>query len=106
MGSDHRYDLEDSPSFKGMVTMYRLYTVDVECEGLPETSFSSVVSQRGSMMLFGWSWITWEQSIDVLHARAQMRDCPRILWTAWSVSRSFHAPRLCSPRGSGPLASR
>lgn len=72
--SDYRYDLEDSPSFKDMVTMYHLYTVDVACDGLPVSDFASVVTQRGAMTLYGWSWITWQQSIDILHARAQMRE--------------------------------
>ncbi|CAK0792942.1 unnamed protein product, partial [Prorocentrum cordatum] len=71
---DYRYDLEDSPSFKGMATMYHLYTVDVVCDGLPVTDFVSVVTQRGAMMLYGWSWITWQQSLDILHARAQLRE--------------------------------
>jgi hypothetical protein len=71
---DHRYDLEDSPSFKGLVTMYHLYTVDVQCEGLPVTDFASVVTQRSNTTLCGWSWITWQQSIDILHARAQTNE--------------------------------
>jgi hypothetical protein len=73
--SDHRNDLEDSPSFKGLVTMYHLYTVEVECRGLPHSDFASLVTQEGGKMLaFGWKWVTWQQTLDMLHTRAKMLE--------------------------------
>jgi hypothetical protein len=72
--SDHRCDLEDSPSFKDIVTMYHLYTVDVHCEGIPSTDFASVVMQGGKPHAFGWRWVSWPQTTDILHTRAQMLE--------------------------------
>jgi hypothetical protein len=72
--SDHRYDLEASPSFQGLVTMYHLYTVDVECQGLPSADFASIVRLGGVTYAFGWRWVTWQQALDMLHTRAQMME--------------------------------
>jgi hypothetical protein len=73
--SDHRNDLEDSPSFKDMVTMYHLYTVEVECEGLPVSDFASIVHQpNNNMTAFGWKWVTWQQTLDILHTRSKMME--------------------------------
>lgn len=73
--SDHRNDLEDSPSFKGLVTMYHLYTVEVECRGLPHSDFASIVTQDGGKILaFGWKWVTWQQTLDMLHTRAKLAE--------------------------------
>lgn len=39
---DQHHDMEDSSSFKGVHTMYHLYTVEVECSELPLTNFASI----------------------------------------------------------------
>merc|ERR1712232_417954 len=31
---DHRVDVEESPNYKGLASLYHLYTVEVECDGL------------------------------------------------------------------------
>lgn len=72
--SDHRTALEDSPSFKDITTMYHLYTVEVECEGLPVADFASVVRSGESVQAVRWKWVTWQQSLDILHARVQQLE--------------------------------
>jgi len=68
--SDHRTDLEDSPSFKDIATMYHLYTVEVTCEGLPSSDFASIVfDDMGEPCAIGWQWVTWQQTLDILHKR-------------------------------------
>jgi len=78
---DHRTDVEESPSFKGLCTLYHIYTAEVECEGLPMADFASLVVretpnkdtgvlERKLVSANGWSWITWQQSLDLMHARA------------------------------------
>lgn len=94
---DQHQDLEDSPSFKGIHTMYHLYTVEVECSALPLTNFASVEFRRpptlnmsksmsGSRIISdasneisksesgleaacvnGWQWVSWEQALDLMH---------------------------------------
>lgn len=77
---DHRVDVEESPSFKGMCTLYHIYTAEVECEGLPLADFASfevrydhkVDGAAPTVRLvsaLGWSWITWQQCLDMMHAR-------------------------------------
>mmetsp|Transcript_61573 Transcript_61573/g.177203 ORF Transcript_61573/g.177203 Transcript_61573/m.177203 type:complete len:678 (-) Transcript_61573:52-2085(-) len=71
--SDHRFDLEDSPSFKDMTTMYHLYTVEVVCEGLPSSDFASIsFDGNGVPSAIGWKWVTWQETLDILHQRAQL----------------------------------
>jgi len=73
--SDHRFDLEDSPSFKDLTTMYHLYTVEVVCDGLPSSNFSSIVfDAQGVPSALGWKWVTWQETLDCLHQRAQMLE--------------------------------
>jgi len=101
---DHRVDVEDSPNFKGLSTLYHLYTCDVECDGLPLGNFTSLTLDReeecrdslgGSMpvsnlvfgrtatmvseyatpkLAYGWVWVTWPQCVDVLHSRCLELD--------------------------------
>lgn len=72
---DHRFDLEDSPSFKDMTTMYHLYTVEVICEGLPSSDFASIsFDANGVPSALGWKWVTWQETLDILHQRAQLLE--------------------------------
>jgi hypothetical protein len=94
---DQHQDLEDSPSFKGIHTMYHLYTVEVECSALPLTNFASVEFREPSTLktaktssstpnvsdasnenskselgveaacVNGWQWVSWEQALDSMH---------------------------------------
>jgi hypothetical protein len=73
--SDHRFDLEDSPSFKDISTMYHLYTVNVVCEGLPNSDFASIAfDASGTPSAIGWKWVTWQETLDILHQRAQLLE--------------------------------
>mmetsp|Transcript_47700 Transcript_47700/g.102168 ORF Transcript_47700/g.102168 Transcript_47700/m.102168 type:complete len:684 (-) Transcript_47700:146-2197(-) len=69
------HDIEESPSFPGLHTMYHLYTMEVECSGLPLTDFTSVdFDRRGGPFAHGWRWRTLPECLDVLHARAQAQE--------------------------------
>jgi len=66
------HDIEESPSFPGLHTMYHLYTMEVECSGLPHSDFTSVDFERnGGPFAYGWKWRTLPESLDILHSRAQ-----------------------------------
>jgi len=73
---DQRFDLEESPSYKGMHTMYNLYTVQVAVEGLPETDFNSLDFERAETFgkakpyRLGWRWVSWMESMDLVHGKA------------------------------------
>jgi hypothetical protein len=79
---DHSYEIEESPSYPGLLTMYHFYTTKIVCEGLPEgEEFSSfqysneeIDSTRKLMNVFGWRWITWPQIIDTLHSRIRSAE--------------------------------
>merc|ERR1712110_930219 len=74
---DHRVDVVESPTFKGLCTLYHLYTCDVECNGLPLADFASLEHPKGAKetastakAVRGWCWVTWPQCLDMLHSRA------------------------------------
>ncbi|CAE8643560.1 unnamed protein product, partial [Polarella glacialis] len=67
---DHRFDLGDSPSFKGITTMYHLYTVHALCHGLPTQDFASLNFSGSKVDASVWRWVTWQHTLDILHARA------------------------------------
>jgi len=73
---DSRFDLEDSPSYKGIHTMYHLYRMEVECEGLPSANFGSIefkINPQGDGLVKqvkcvnSWRWVTWQEALDRLH---------------------------------------
>jgi len=75
---EHRSEVEESPSYKGLFTMYHLYCLEVECEGLPVADFASLDfrpdGKSGPSKLkyaHGWSWVTWPQVLDIVHNRTQ-----------------------------------
>jgi len=93
--SDHRFDLEDSPSFKDISTMYHLYTVDVVCEGLPHSDFASIAfDAQGTPSAIGWKWVTWQETLDILHQRAQLLE-RREAMLSDSVREASEACREC-----------
>lgn len=66
----HWYDLEESPSFKGMFTMYHMYAFDMQCHNLPQSSFTSVHrSGDGSLTRTCWQWSTWEETASAMNSR-------------------------------------
>jgi hypothetical protein len=65
-------DVEESPSYKGIHTMYHLYCMDMEVEGLEVTDFTTVDFSRGDRpSANGWKWATWGEILDILHSRTQ-----------------------------------
>jgi hypothetical protein len=92
---DQRYDIEESPTFKGMHTMYHLYTVQVEVSGLPDKDFTSLDFDRAKTTgkdkphSQGWRWVSWMQAMDLVHAQVQglqRRDTQRMKKAAQSLS--------------------
>merc|ERR1712216_623476 len=72
---EHRYDIEDSPHFKGMHTMYHIYTMEAYCEGHPRQNFTSIdfTRQKGALAN-GWRWVTWPQVLDCTNARSNQLE--------------------------------
>merc|ERR1712196_156966 len=68
---DHACDLEVSKSYLGLLTMYHLYTVEVEASGLPSAEFATVEFNKEGRPknIFGWRWVSWPQTLDMLHGR-------------------------------------
>merc|ERR1712039_1116047 len=68
----HRVFTEESPTYLGLQTMYHLYTVELECSGLPEDDFTtSFTEHSGSMLTLGWRWTVWQEVLDTVHERAR-----------------------------------
>jgi len=64
----HRFTVEESPSFKGILTMYHKYTMEVKCRGLPTDDFVSLhVANDKIDSAKSWKWMTWQESQDLLH---------------------------------------
>lgn len=71
-------DIQDSPSFQGMHTMYHLYAMLVDVDGLPLTNFTSLTFKRDPSCpdgpqfhsLQAWEWASWEQILDLVHTQS------------------------------------
>jgi len=78
----YRYHIENSPSFKGMLTMYHFYTVlAVVAEGLPHQNFCSITWEKGPPEACVWRWVSWESTMDLLQAKQKNllnRDSERV----------------------------
>jgi hypothetical protein len=84
---DHRVDVDNSPTFKGLCTLYHLYTCEVECDGLPHANFATVEVRRPNEIaktasslsakatgpyvhgVHGWCWVVLPQCMDMAHSR-------------------------------------
>lgn len=93
---EHRHEVEESPSYKGLWTMYHLYAMEVECEGLPVADFASLdFSKKGSKgnkgdfkCAHGLSWVTWPQVLDILHNRTTTLERSKgHSVTSWELQR-------------------
>eukprot|EP00928_Gymnodinium_smaydae_P097041 TRINITY_DN869_c0_g1_i1.p1 TRINITY_DN869_c0_g1~~TRINITY_DN869_c0_g1_i1.p1 ORF type:complete len:747 (+),score=103.21 TRINITY_DN869_c0_g1_i1:57-2243(+) len=73
---DHRTDLQESASFKDLTTMYHIYTVEVECEGLPNADFTTVnfLEDGTPTKACGWRWASWHQILDMLHEQVRFLE--------------------------------
>jgi len=81
----HHTDHEESPTYPGMQTMYHLYCVELECEGLPVHDFTSCVDVGRTVQ--GWRWAMWQEFVDILHARS--KDIQR-REAAWKQMWQYH----------------
>jgi len=76
----HRIDVEQSPSYIGMHTMYHLYTMEMDCKDLPVADFVTLDFRPQGPWALSWRWTTWEETLDVLHGRlhaAERKDDTR-----------------------------
>lgn len=90
---EHRHEVEESPSYKGLFTMYHLYCMEVECDGLPVADFASLdfrptgnAGEKSLKYAHGWSWVSWPQVLDIVHNRTQIlerhKDFTKVCWDA------------------------
>jgi len=96
---DHRVDVVESPTFKGLCTLYHLYTCNVECDGLPLADFASIEvkseTHDGAKLTkvkpyvksaMGWCWVTWPQCLDMVHSRTrEMEEKLLVYEEAWQA---------------------
>lgn len=90
---EHRSEVEESPGYKGLFTMYHLYCMEVECEGLPVADFASLdfrpdsgTGQHKIKYAHGWSWVTWPQVLDIMHNRTQnLERAKNYSTTSWEA---------------------
>lgn len=95
-------DLQDSPRFHGMHTMYHLYAMVANIDGLPLTSFTSCSFTKdleGEALKFRtlqtWEWASWEQILDMVHTHTTyLENCKQEAKTVTSRQQSFLA--MCS----------
>mmetsp|Transcript_74727 Transcript_74727/g.219009 ORF Transcript_74727/g.219009 Transcript_74727/m.219009 type:complete len:831 (+) Transcript_74727:102-2594(+) len=81
---DHHVSVDQSPSYKGMCTLYHLYDMQVECQGLPFSEFGSItfkepsetgvalanLDKRSVRICQGFRWVTWPSCIDIWQGQA------------------------------------
>jgi hypothetical protein len=71
---EQRCEVEESPSYKGLLTMYQIYCMSAECDGLPVANFASLDfrpdGKSGQIKLkyaHGWSWVSWSQALGIVN---------------------------------------
>lgn len=70
--NSYLYDIEVSPTYHGLLTMYHLYNLNVVGEGLPNQDFSSLsFSNPDRPEAIVWRWVTWPTTLNMLHARSR-----------------------------------
>eukprot|EP00439_Symbiodinium_sp_Y106_P028086 s6749_g3.t1 len=68
---EQRHDVEESPSYRGLFTMYHLYCMEAECSGLPISDFASMDLKDGNIYsLKGWSWSSAQRVMDIMRHRS------------------------------------
>eukprot|EP00931_Biecheleriopsis_adriatica_P056577 TRINITY_DN33528_c0_g1_i1.p1 TRINITY_DN33528_c0_g1~~TRINITY_DN33528_c0_g1_i1.p1 ORF type:complete len:661 (+),score=123.93 TRINITY_DN33528_c0_g1_i1:46-2028(+) len=67
----YRYSMDKSHSYKGILTMYHLYTVQALCNELPAQDFGSLSAPdvNGKFEASLWRWATWEDINEMLNIR-------------------------------------
>jgi len=72
----HTFRTDESPLFRGLYIMQHLYNMDVLVDGLPVADFTGLDFERsGGPLASGWKWVTVQQAMDILQAKA--RDSER-----------------------------
>jgi hypothetical protein len=97
---EHRTEVEESPSYKGLFTMYHLYFMKVDCECLPVADFASLdfrptlkdgkLDERNKTLKYahGWRWVSWPQVLDIVHNRTQILERSKAYSQAcWEAQR-------------------
>mmetsp|Transcript_36235 Transcript_36235/g.112715 ORF Transcript_36235/g.112715 Transcript_36235/m.112715 type:complete len:949 (-) Transcript_36235:38-2884(-) len=120
---DHDVDVIESPSYKGMCTLYHLYDMQVECQGLPFSEFASITlgqSQPHSEMprvrsCQGFRWVTWPACLDIWqhqvgsHLRKQEfleKACHRQQEVLATTSETLEDLNMSLERLAGKLCSQ
>ncbi|CAK9006920.1 Hypothetical protein (Fragment) [Durusdinium trenchii] len=68
---EQRHDVEESPSYRGLFTMYHLYCMEAECTGLPISDFGSMDLKDGAIhSLKGWTWSSAQRVMDIMRHRS------------------------------------
>mmetsp|Transcript_53267 Transcript_53267/g.65318 ORF Transcript_53267/g.65318 Transcript_53267/m.65318 type:complete len:342 (-) Transcript_53267:61-1086(-) len=68
---EQRHDVEESPSYRGLFTMYHLYCMEAECTGLPISDFASMDLKAGAIhSLKGWTWASAQRVMDIMRHRS------------------------------------
>jgi hypothetical protein len=109
---ESRQEVEESPSYKGLFTMYHLYAYEVECEGLPVADFASLdfrpslkagkldANHKVLKYAHGWRWVSWPQVLDIVHARTQILERSKAYSQAcWEAQRKGLDDSVCQLAG-------
>ncbi|CAJ1389826.1 unnamed protein product [Effrenium voratum] len=68
---EQRHDVEESPSYRGLFTMYHLYCMEALCTGLPISDFASMDLKDGELhSLKGWTWASAQRVMDIMRHRS------------------------------------
>eukprot|EP00931_Biecheleriopsis_adriatica_P072797 TRINITY_DN47199_c0_g1_i1.p1 TRINITY_DN47199_c0_g1~~TRINITY_DN47199_c0_g1_i1.p1 ORF type:complete len:626 (-),score=118.70 TRINITY_DN47199_c0_g1_i1:196-2073(-) len=70
---EERKDVEESPSYRGLFTMYHLYCMEAECTGLPDVDFAAleVKGKDAPISRKNWSWHSAQKVMDIMRHRSQ-----------------------------------
>eukprot|EP00747_Dinoflagellata_sp_TGD_P191647 gnl/TRDRNA2_/TRDRNA2_55319_c0_seq1.p1 gnl/TRDRNA2_/TRDRNA2_55319_c0~~gnl/TRDRNA2_/TRDRNA2_55319_c0_seq1.p1 ORF type:complete len:330 (-),score=83.46 gnl/TRDRNA2_/TRDRNA2_55319_c0_seq1:241-1230(-) len=77
---EHTIEMEQSPSFPGLMTMYHIYTVDIVAEGLPSADFHTLEfkppkdDKRALKYIHAWKWLNWTTIRGYLNKAEQQRN--------------------------------
>mmetsp|Transcript_91027 Transcript_91027/g.281523 ORF Transcript_91027/g.281523 Transcript_91027/m.281523 type:complete len:303 (+) Transcript_91027:127-1035(+) len=73
---DHHVDVDLSTTYRGLCTLYHLYTISVVVDGLPQGDFATLQIRQDPgktepriANAMGWCWVTWPQCLDMIHSR-------------------------------------
>ena len=76
------------------IHMYLVHVVEVEIAGLPTSDFASLATIKGQSCAMGWRWVTWQQSLDVLHQEIQEMELQKAAKSE-ALSGSLEAVQAC-----------